>query len=157
MRHYEILFLVHPDQVGQISEMVKRYRELIEKDQGVIHRFEDWGRKMLAYPIQEVYRANFVLLNVSCEPQVINEIQRIFRFNNAIIRYLITITKNAVTDPSPMMRKQVVETEEAADQTVTSTDETSEIETQKNATSEVDDPPAPNDETLKDNSTTIKE
>ena len=100
MRHYEVVFLVHPDQSEQVPAMVERYKALIEGDQGVIHRHEDWGRRALAYPIANVAKAHYVLLNIECGQSVLNELQAAFRFNDAVLRHLITARDNAVTEPS---------------------------------------------------------
>ena len=94
MRHYEIVFLVHPDQSEQVPAMLKKYRGIIEKDSGVIHREEDWGRRLLAYPINKVLKAHYVLLNIESSQKSIDEISSIFKFNDAIIRNLI-IKKSA--------------------------------------------------------------
>ncbi|MBS0358437.1 MAG: 30S ribosomal protein S6 [Proteobacteria bacterium] len=106
MRHYEIVLLIHPDQSEQVPEMTKRYRELIEKSGGKIHRSEDWGRRQLAYSIQKVHKAHYILMNIECNQETRNELEHLFRFNDAVIRNLILSTKAAVTEPSPMMRKE---------------------------------------------------
>ncbi|MGD9584781.1 MAG: 30S ribosomal protein S6 [Lysobacterales bacterium] len=100
MRHYEIVFLVHPDQSEQVPAMVERYKALIEGDKGIIHRHEDWGRRALSYPIANVAKAHYVLLNIECGQSVLNELQSAFRFNDAVLRHLITARDNAVTEPS---------------------------------------------------------
>lgn len=105
MRHYEIMFLVHPDQSGQVSAMIERYRTIIEKEGGgKVHRFEDWGRLQLSYPIQKVHKAHYVLMNIECGQEVLNEMNSAFRFNDAVIRNMVISTKKAVTEPSPMMK-----------------------------------------------------
>lgn len=105
MRHYEIVFLVHPDQSGQVPAMVERYRSIIEKEGGgKIHRLEDWGRLQLAYPIQKVHKAHYVLMNIECGQGVVDEMNSAFRFNDAVIRNMIIAMKNAVTEPSSMMK-----------------------------------------------------
>ena len=103
MRHYEIVFMVHPDQSEQVPGMVERYKGIIEKDGGKIHRLEDWGRRQLAYQIDKLHKAHYVLMNVETEQKVIDEIENLFRYNDAIIRSLVIRVKEAITEPSPMM------------------------------------------------------
>lgn len=100
MRHYEVLFLVHPDQSEQVPDMIDRYKTLIEKNGGVFHRLEDWGRRQLAYPINKIHKAHYVLMNIECSDAVIAELKTLFRFNDAVIRELIQQVKAAVTTPS---------------------------------------------------------
>jgi small subunit ribosomal protein S6 len=103
MRHYEIVFLVHPDQSEQVPAMVERYKGIVEKDNGQVHRQEDWGRRQLAYPINKVHKAHYALMNVECGQETLAEIESAFRFNDAVLRYLVLSKKHAVTEPSPMM------------------------------------------------------
>ncbi|PIV32343.1 MAG: 30S ribosomal protein S6 [Lysobacterales bacterium CG02_land_8_20_14_3_00_62_12] len=100
MRHYEIVFLVHPDQSEQVPAMIERYKNLIEGDNGKIHRLEDWGRRALAYPIANMAKAHYVLLNVECSQAVLTELQSAFRFNDAVLRHLITVREDAVSEIS---------------------------------------------------------
>jgi small subunit ribosomal protein S6 len=100
MRHYEIVFLVHPDQSEQVPAMTDRYRGFIEGAGGHLHRLEDWGRRQLAYPIQKVHKAHFVLMNVECDQPTLDEMNDLFKFNDAVIRNLIIKKKSAVTEPS---------------------------------------------------------
>ena len=102
MRHYEIVFLVHPDQSEQVPGMVERYQAMVTESGGQIHRTEDWGRRQLSHPINKIHKAHYVLLNVECDFAVIEEIKGAFRFNDAVIRHLIISRKDAVTDASPM-------------------------------------------------------
>jgi len=104
MKHYEIVFLVHPDQSEQVPAMVERYRSTIESRGGTIHRLEDWGRRQLAYPIQKVPKAHYVLMNVECDQEALDEITSAFRFNDAVLRHLVTRRDEAVTEPSPMAK-----------------------------------------------------
>ena len=104
MRHYEIVFMVHPDQSDQVSAMVDRYRALIEEDKGRIHRLEDWGRRQLAYPINKIHKAHYVLMNVECSQAVLEEMQSAFRFNDAVIRNLIIQRDGPETEPSPLIK-----------------------------------------------------
>lgn len=104
MRHYEIVFLVHPDQSDQVPGMIERYKGEIEKTGGKIHRLEDWGRRQLAYPIQKLHKAHYVLMNVEAEQEVIDSIENNFRFNDAVIRNLILRTNGPVTEQSPMLK-----------------------------------------------------
>ena len=104
MRHYEIVFLVHPDQSEQVPAMIERYRSTIETKGGKIHRLEDWGRRQLAYPINKIHKAHYVLMNVECDRDVMEELESAFRFNDAVIRNLILSMKDAVTEPSPLAK-----------------------------------------------------
>ena len=102
MRHYEIVFLVHPDQSEQVPAMVERYQGMVTEAGGAIHRTEDWGRRQLAHPINKIHKAHYVLLNVECDYAVIEEIKSAFRFNDAVLRHLVMSRDDAVTDASPM-------------------------------------------------------
>jgi len=106
MRHYEIVFIVHPDQSEQVPAMVERYRNLITGRGGVIHRLEDWGRRQLAYPIQKIHKAHYVLMNIECDGETLAELEHGFKFNDAVLRNLTVKMKRAVTDPSPMMKEE---------------------------------------------------
>ncbi len=106
MRHYEIVFVVHPDQSEQVGAMVERYRGTITANGGNIHRLEDWGRRQLAYPIQKVHKAHYVLMNIECGQETLAELEHAFRFNDAVLRHLTVQMKAAVTEPSPMMREE---------------------------------------------------
>jgi len=102
MRHYEIVFLVHPDQSEQVPAMVERYQGMVTDAGGAIHRMEDWGRRQLAHPIHKVHKAHYVLLNVECGQDVLEEIKGAFRFNDAVLRYLVIARDKAITQASPM-------------------------------------------------------
>ncbi|NIP74183.1 MAG: 30S ribosomal protein S6 [Gammaproteobacteria bacterium] len=104
MRHYEIVFLVHPDQSEQVPAMIERYRSGIEEKGGKIHRLEDWGRRQLAYPIQKLHKAHYVLMNIECDQEALDDLENTFRFNDAILRHLTIRRKEAVTEPSPMAK-----------------------------------------------------
>ena len=106
MRHYEIVFLVHPDQSEQVPAMVERYRGMIEGEGGSIHRHEDWGRRQLAFPIQKVHKAHYVLMNVECSKAALDEVTGAFRFNDAVLRHLVIARDEAVTEPSPMAKPE---------------------------------------------------
>lgn len=112
MRHYEIVFLVHPDQSEQVPAMVERYRNMITGFGGMIHREEDWGRRQLEFPIKKIHKAHYVLLNIECGLDALNELESAFRFNDAVLRYLTLSCKAAVTEKSPMLL--AVEREESA-------------------------------------------
>ena len=120
MRHYEIVFIVHPDQSEQVSGMVERYRSIVTAKGGSIHRLEDWGRRQLAYPIQKIHKAHYVLMNIECDGETLNELEHAFKFNDAVLRHLTVKMKAAVTTPSPMMKeekaKSLIGTEAAAEQ-----------------------------------------
>ena len=111
MRHYEICIVVHPDQSEQVPAMIERYKTLVAEQGGKIHRIEDWGRRPLAYPIEKLVKAHYVLLNIECGHETSLEIENGFRFNDAVLRHLTVKTKHAETAPSPMMK--VIEKEEA--------------------------------------------
>jgi small subunit ribosomal protein S6 len=104
MRHYEIVFLVHPDQSEQVPAMIERYRGMIEGSEGRIHRQEDWGRRQLAYPILKVHKAHYVLLNIECDKPTLDELIGAFRFNDAVLRYLVLNREGPVTEASPMAK-----------------------------------------------------
>ena len=105
MRHYEIVFLVHPDQSEQVTAMIDRYRTTIEADGGAIHRLEDWGRRQLAYPIQKLHKAHYVLMNIECSTSVLDELNSAFRFNDAVLRSVVISRKEAVTEPSLLAKR----------------------------------------------------
>jgi small subunit ribosomal protein S6 len=111
MRHYEIVFLVHPDQSEQVPAMLERYRSLVEGNGGQVHRVEDWGRRQLAYSIQKVHKAHYVLMNIECDQATRDELESGFRFNDAVIRNLIIRLDEAISEPSPMARKDEREDE----------------------------------------------
>lgn len=106
MRHYEVVFIVHPDQSEQVGAMVERYRNMVAQGGGQVHRLEDWGRRQLAYPIQKIHKAHYVLMNIECESSVVDELENAFRFNDAVLRHLTIQMKSAVSTPSPMMREE---------------------------------------------------
>ena len=106
MRHYEVVFLVHPDQSEQVPAMIERYKTLIEGADGKVHRLEDWGRRQLAYPIQHLAKAHYVLLNIECGAAVLAELQAGFRFNDAVLRHLIVTREGPVTEMSPIMKNK---------------------------------------------------
>jgi small subunit ribosomal protein S6 len=105
MRHYEVVFLVHPDQSEQVPAMIERYRGTIEGDGGAIHRLEDWGRRQLAYPIQKLHKAHYVLMNIECTTGALEELNSAFRFNDAVIRSMVISRKEAVTEPSLLAKR----------------------------------------------------
>ena len=111
MRHYEIVILVHPDQSEQVPGMVDRYRNMIESNGGSIHRLEDWGRRQLAYPINKVYKAHYVLMNIECDQNVRDDLESAFRFNDAVIRNLIMKRDEAITDMSVLAKEKAEEAE----------------------------------------------
>ena len=104
MRHYEIVFMVHPDQSEQVPGMIERYTGSVKEAGGQIHRLEDWGRRKLAYPITKLHKAHYVLMNVEAPQQVIDELETTFRYNDAVLRSLVIHTKHAVTEASPMVK-----------------------------------------------------
>ncbi len=104
MRHYEIVFLVHPDQSEQVPAMIDRYRKIVDSGKGTIHRLEDWGRRQLAYPIQKLAKAHYVLMNIECTSESLEEIESAFRFNDAVLRNLIIRRNEAITEQSILMK-----------------------------------------------------
>jgi len=106
MRHYEIVFIVHPDQSEQVPGMVDRYRQMVTGRSGKIHRLEDWGRRQLTYPIQKVHKAHYVLMNVECDNETLGELDHAFKFNDAVLRHLIVSMSGPVAAPSPMMKEE---------------------------------------------------
>ena len=106
MRHYEIVFIVHPDQSEQLPAMIERYRTLVTGRNGAIHRLEDWGRRQLAYPIQKMHKAHYVLMNIECDGATLAELENSFKFNDAVLRHLTIKVNKAVTTPSPMMKEE---------------------------------------------------
>ena len=106
MRHYEIVFMVHPDQSEQVPGMIERYTGILTNDGGQIHRLEDWGRRQLAYPIEKLHKAHYVVVNAEATPEAVEELETAFRFNDVILRSMVMRTKGAVTEPSPMAAEQ---------------------------------------------------
>ena len=111
MRHYEIVFIVHPDQSEQVPAMIERYRTMVTGQKGstpggLIHSLEDWGRRQLAYPIQKVHKAHYVLMNIECNQETLGELEHAFKFNDAVLRHLIVATTEAKVAPSPMMKEE---------------------------------------------------
>ena len=106
MRHYEIVFIVHPDQSEQVPAMVERYKSIVTTRNGQIHRLEDWGRRQMAYPIQKVHKAHYVLMNIECDGETLTELEHAFKFNDAVLRHLIIKMKKAVATASPMMKEE---------------------------------------------------
>lgn len=106
MRHYEIVLLVHPDQSEQVPAMITRYRGIIEGKEGKIHRLEDWGRRQLAYPINKLHKAHYIMLNIECNQEALDELDNAFRYNDAVIRNLVFQQKHAVTEASPLLKEK---------------------------------------------------
>lgn len=106
MRHYEIVFIVHPDQSEQVPAMVERYKGMVSNNGGNIHRLEDWGRRQLTYPIQKIHKAHYVLMNLECDQKTLDEIEDAFKFNDAVLRHLTVKMERAVTEPSAMMKEE---------------------------------------------------
>jgi small subunit ribosomal protein S6 len=106
MRHYEVVFIVHPDQSEQVPAMIERYKGMVGARGGKIHRLEDWGRRQLSYPIEKVHKAHYVLMNIECDQTALDELNHAFRFNDAVLRHLVISMSEAVTTPSPMMKDE---------------------------------------------------
>lgn len=106
MRHYEVVFLVHPDQSDQVSGMIEKYSQLVSESGGKMHRLEDWGRRQLAYPVNKIHKAHYVLMNIECDQATLDEITTLFRYNDAVIRNLVIKTKEAVTEESLILKQE---------------------------------------------------
>lgn len=106
MKHYEIVFLVHPDQSEQVPAMIERYSNIVTQKKGKIHRVEDWGRRQLAYPIDKILKAHYVLMNIECDKETLDELENAFRYNDAVIRNLIQNVKRAVKEASPLLKEK---------------------------------------------------
>ncbi|MDD5034401.1 MAG: 30S ribosomal protein S6 [Methylococcaceae bacterium] len=135
MRHYEIVFLVHPDQSSQVPAMVERYRAIIESAAGKIHRLEDWGRRQLAYPINKVHKAHYVLMNIECDQPTLEELESGFRFNDAVLRSLTLAREAAITEPSLLSKSGQGEVEKSDEDS----EEAAETEETKSAVEAVAD------------------
>ena len=118
MRHYEIVILVHPDQSEQVPAMIERYQSIVTSNKGIIHRLEDWGRRLLAYPINKVHKAHYVLMNIECNNDSLKQLAEAFRFNDAVIRDLVIKKNKAVTQPSPLFKTDNEDKKEAAEAVV---------------------------------------
>ena len=106
MRHYEIVFIVHPDQSEQVPGMIERCRSMVLSKGGKVHRLEDWGRRQMAYPIQKLHKAHYVLMNIECNNECLDELEHAFKFNDAVLRHLMVKMTDAVITPSPMMKEE---------------------------------------------------
>lgn len=122
MRHYEIVFLVHPDQSDQVNAMVERYCSMIESGNGKVHRQEDWGRRILAYPINKILKAHYILMNIETNQETLDELVSAFRFNDAVLRHMILTCKEAITEPSPMLKSMEKDKERELRETKPNTD-----------------------------------
>lgn len=105
MRHYEVVLLVHPDQSNQVADMVTKYRSIVEENGGANHRLEDWGRRQLAYPINKIHKAHYVLLNIECNEETLAQLEELFKYNDAIIRSLVIRREAAITEQSPLAKE----------------------------------------------------
>ena len=153
MRHYEVVFLVHPDQSEQVPSMIDRYTQLVTESDGKVHRLEDWGRRQLAYPINKIHKAHYVLMNIECNREVLDELVTLFRFNDAVLRNLIIKCKDAITEESFILKgereskerrvraeqKRQLE-EEATQETEDPAGEVSDPNTSEELTTESDEP-----------------
>ena len=106
MRHYEIVFIVHPDQSEQVPQMVERYKGVVAARSGIVHRLEDWGRRQMSYPLQKLHKAHYVLMNIECDNETLTELEHSFKFSDAVLRHLIVKMTKAVMAPSPMMKEE---------------------------------------------------
>ena len=131
MRHYEIVFIVHPDQSEQVPAMVERYKSIVTTRNGQIHRLEDWGRRQMAYPIQKVHKAHYVLMNIECGAEALAELESAFRFNDAVLRNLVIRRKDAITETSPLAKED--DKEEARPARESNAESATETETEAEA------------------------
>jgi len=138
MRHYEIVFIVHPDQSEQVPAMAERYRTMVESRGGRIHRLEDWGRRQMAYPIQKMHKGHYAMMNIECNLETLEELEHAFKFNDAVLRHLVVSMDAAVTTPSPMMREDKAKslTEKGAEGKEASEDVLAEVEAEAPASEE---------------------
>jgi len=137
MRHYEIVFMVHPGQSEQVPAMIERYRTMIDSTGGVIHRLEDWGRRLLAYPINKIHKAHYVLMNIECDGATLEQLGSAFRFNDAVVRDLIIKRDKAITEASPLIKSKEDEDESIADRGDTDRGDTDKGDTDKGDTDSV--------------------
>ena len=126
MRHYEIVFLVHPDQSEQVPAMIERYKGTIEGKGGKIHRLEDWGRRQLAFTIQKIHKAHYVLMNIECDQETLDELESAFRFNDAVLRHMVIKCDKAITEQSPLIKKDDDRKDENYDYSGSDSDDDSE-------------------------------
>ncbi len=145
MRHYEVVFLVHPDQSEQVPAMIERYRSMIESKNGIIHRLEDWGRRQLAYLIDKTHKAHYVLMNIECEIDTVRELEGAFKFNDAVLRHLVIRRKAAIITPSPLVKERQDETKPAAS-SQPGDDQVSELAAKTEQETQSDETPAGSDE-----------
>jgi len=138
MRHYEVVFLVHPDQSEQVPAMVERYTTLIKDGGGTVHRLEDWGRRQLAYSINKIHKAHYVLMNIECNQEALNELTTAFRFNDAVIRNLVLVCDEAITEPSPLLKEKSEERREPSHYAADSETSVAETETEAEDEAEVE-------------------
>ena len=139
MRHYEIVFLVHPDQSEQVPAMVDRYKKMIEAGDGKVHRFEDWGRRQLAYPIQKVLKAHYVLLNIECSQDVLAEIESAFKFNDAVLRNMVIRRKGPETEQSLLAKDKEEKDREKSESRARRNDDDANADSDDDDTSDSDD------------------
>lgn len=114
-KHYEIVLLVHPDRSDQVATITQKYRDMIAGEKGLVHRYEDWGRRQLAYPINKVRKAHYILMNIECSIELLNELKSLFKYNDAILRSLVLVQSEAVTVPSQMMVEKSSSRDEKSD------------------------------------------
>lgn len=136
MRHYEIVFLVHPDQSAQVPAMIDRYKATIEDASGSIHRLEDWGRRQLAYPIKKIHKAHYVLMNIECDQATLDELESGFRFNDAILRSMTLVKNEAVTEPSAIVLAESNASEVKVNESDSESSEESEEELEESSDAE---------------------
>ena len=144
MRHYEVVFLVHPDQSEQVAGMIERYSTAVQSGKGTVHRVEDWGRRQLAYPINKIHKAHYILMNIECGQDVIDELNSTFKYNDAVIRFMIIRRSEAITSESPIMSQENAEkahreAREARSAVEEKTDPENEVENAETKEEDVDD------------------
>ncbi|NIN40168.1 MAG: 30S ribosomal protein S6 [Gammaproteobacteria bacterium] len=146
MRHYEVVFLVHPDQSDQVPGMVERYQGLIERGSGVVHRLEDWGRRQLAFPISKIHKAHYVLMNIEVNGETLEELESAFRFNDAVLRYLTIRRKEAVTGNSKIYEEELREQEKEREREQRREEETAQRRREREEAAQASDREEPADE-----------
>ncbi|NIP15627.1 MAG: 30S ribosomal protein S6 [Pseudomonadales bacterium] len=146
MRHYEVVFLVHPDQSDQVPGMVERYQGLIERGSGVVHRLEDWGRRQLAFPISKIHKAHYVMMNIEVNGETLEELESAFRFNDAVLRYLTIRRKEAVTGNSKIYEEELREQEKEREREQRREEETAQRRREREEAAQASDREEPADE-----------
>jgi len=150
MRHYEIVFMVHPDQSDQVGGMTERYSKIVTDTGGTVHRLEDWGRRQLAYPINKIHKAHYVLMNIECAQEALDEITTLFRYNDAVLRNMVIKRKEAVSEMSEIMKQENESRERKARATARMQEEESRYNARQEESDDDDDNDEDADDTVED-------